>query len=88
LLLYDNNFLQHLGKFHMHWLGPYVMRFVTEVGATQLEKPNGEVVEGLVNSSRIKPYRDNRASYTSLSAQNVYHSTCIKVCYRKKKGER
>jgi hypothetical protein len=46
----------------MHWLGPYVIRFVTEAGVVQLEKLNGEVVEGLVNGSRLKLYRDSRAS--------------------------
>jgi hypothetical protein len=42
----------------MHWLGPYVIRFVTDAGVVQLEKLNGEVVEGLVNGSRLKLYRD------------------------------
>jgi hypothetical protein len=32
VLLYDNKFLQHPGKFQMHWLGPYVIRFVTDAG--------------------------------------------------------
>jgi hypothetical protein len=45
----------------MHWLGPYVIRFVTEAGVVQLEKLNGEIVEGPVNNSRLKLYRDNRA---------------------------
>jgi hypothetical protein len=48
VFLYDNKFLQHPGKFQMHWLGPYVIRFVTEAGVVQLEKLNGEIVEGLV----------------------------------------
>jgi hypothetical protein len=39
VFLYDNKFLQHPGKFQMHWLGPYVIRFVTEAGVVfQLEK--------------------------------------------------
>jgi hypothetical protein len=59
VLLYDNKFLQHLGKFQMHWLGPYVIKFVTNVGVVQLEKLNGEVVEGLVNGSWLKLYRDS-----------------------------
>jgi hypothetical protein len=62
VLLYDNKFLQHPGKFQMHWLGPYVIRFVIEVGVVQLEKLNGEFMEGLVNGSRLKLYRDNHAS--------------------------
>jgi hypothetical protein len=37
VLLYDNKFLQHPGKFRMHWLGPYMIRYVTEAGVVQLE---------------------------------------------------
>jgi hypothetical protein len=32
VLLYENKFLQHLGKFQMHWLGIYVIRFVADAG--------------------------------------------------------
>lgn len=32
VLLYDNKFLQHLGKFRIHWLGPYVIGYVIDVG--------------------------------------------------------
>jgi hypothetical protein len=46
----------------MHWLGPYVIRFVTDAGVVQLEKLNGEVVEGLVNGSQLKLYRDSHTS--------------------------
>jgi hypothetical protein len=46
----------------MHCLGPYVIRFVTEVGDVQLGKFNGEIFEGLINNSRLKLYRDSRAS--------------------------
>jgi hypothetical protein len=58
VFLYDNKFLQHPGKFQMHWLGPYVIRFVTEAGVVQLEKLNGETMEGIINGSRLKLYRD------------------------------
>jgi hypothetical protein len=30
VFLYDKKFSQHLGKFHMHWLGPYVIIFVID----------------------------------------------------------
>jgi hypothetical protein len=60
VLLYDNRFFQHLRKFQMHWLGPYVIVFVTNESVVQLEKLNGEVVEGVVNGSRLKLYRDSR----------------------------
>jgi hypothetical protein len=46
----------------MHWLGPYVIRFVTDTGDVQLEKLNGDVVVGLVNGSRLKLYRDSCTS--------------------------
>lgn len=38
VLLYDSKFKKHPGKFIMHWLGPYVIKYVTEGGAVQLEK--------------------------------------------------
>jgi len=46
----------------MHWLGPYMIRYVIEVGGVQLEQLDGQVVEGLVNGSQLKLYRDNRPS--------------------------
>jgi hypothetical protein len=32
VLLYDNKCFQHLGKFRMHWLGPYEVKTVTDKG--------------------------------------------------------
>jgi hypothetical protein len=61
-LLYDNKFLQHPKKFQMHWLDPYVIRYVIEESVVQLENLNGEIVEGLVNSTQLKLYRDSCAS--------------------------
>jgi hypothetical protein len=46
----------------MHWLGPYVIIFVTKESAFQLEKLNGEIIEGLVDGSWLKMYRDSCAS--------------------------
>jgi hypothetical protein len=62
VLLYDIKLLQHPGNFQMHWLGPYVTRYVMEASVVQLEKLNGEPMEGLVNGSQLKMYRDSRAS--------------------------
>jgi hypothetical protein len=31
VLLYNNKFMQHIGKFRMNWLGPYVIQHVMEV---------------------------------------------------------
>jgi len=41
VLLYDNKFEKFLGKFRMHWLGPYVVKEVTDGGVVQLVKLNG-----------------------------------------------
>ena len=51
---------KHPGKLRMHWLIPYVINYVMEEGVVQLQKLNGETIKGLVNGSRMKPYRDNR----------------------------
>jgi len=62
VLLYNNKFLQHPWKLQMDWLGPYVIIYVIEVSVVQLEKLDGEVMEGLVNRSRMKLYKESRAS--------------------------
>jgi hypothetical protein len=51
VLVYENKFIKHLGKFRMHWLGPYEITYVTEGGVAQLKTLNGEWKEGLVNGS-------------------------------------
>jgi hypothetical protein len=62
VFLYDKNFMQHPGKFRMHWLGPYMIKYVTKVGDVQLETLKSEVFGGLVNGSQMKLYRDDRLS--------------------------
>jgi hypothetical protein len=42
ILLYDNKFMQHPGKFRMHWLGPYMIKYVTKAGVVQLETLKGD----------------------------------------------
>ena len=59
MLLYASKFVKFLGKFCMHWLGPYQVKHVTNGGAIQLVKMNDEVFPTLVNGSRLKLYRDN-----------------------------
>jgi len=56
VLVYDSKFETFLGKFRMHWLGPYVVKEVTDGGAVQLVKLNGEPFPGKVNDNRLKPY--------------------------------
>jgi hypothetical protein len=41
VLVYDNKFLQHPGKFRMHWLGPYEVKIVTNGGSVQLKDFQG-----------------------------------------------
>jgi hypothetical protein len=54
VLVYDSNFMKHLGNFRMHWLGPYDFAYVTEGGAAQLNTLNGEWKDGLVNGIWLK----------------------------------
>jgi len=53
VFLYDNKFDQFLGKLRMHWLGPYLIKEITD-GAMQLVKLNGEIFPGKFNGSRFK----------------------------------
>ena len=59
VLLYDSKFAKFPGKFCMHWLGPYQVKYVTNGGVVKLAKLNDEEIPTLVNGSRLKLYRDN-----------------------------
>jgi hypothetical protein len=59
VLMYDNKFTKFPGKFQMHWLGPYVIKDISDGGAVQLAKLNGELFPGRINGSRLKVYRDD-----------------------------
>ena len=61
VLLYHSKFLKFPRKFKMHWLGPYIIKHITNGDAIQLTKLNGELVQGKVNGSRLKLYRDNHS---------------------------
>ena len=58
MLLYDNKFMKFLGKFKTHWKGTYIVQKVTNGGAIQLAKLNGEILPSMVNGSRLNKYRD------------------------------
>ena len=58
VLLYDSKFMKFLGKFKTHWKRPYIVQRVTDVGAVQLAKLNGEILPSMVNGSRLKKYMD------------------------------
>jgi hypothetical protein len=64
VLVYDSKFLQHPGKFRMHWLGPYEVKIVTEGGVVQLKYLGGTELRGMINGSRLKLYRDIRPPNT------------------------
>ena len=59
VLMYDNKFARFLGKFCMHWLGPYQVRHVTEGGASSLARLDGTMLPIMVNGNKLKLYRDN-----------------------------
>ena len=58
--MYDSKLFKHSRKLKTHWLGPYVVKEITDGGAVKLEKFDGIEVRGLINGSQLKPYFDNR----------------------------
>ena len=58
VLLYNSNFFKHPKKLKSHWLGPYMVAYITDVGAVKLHKLDRTLVIGMVNGSRLKPYYD------------------------------
>ena len=49
--MYDSKFLKHLGKLKMHWLGPYVVTHITEVGVVKIHRLDVSPVSGMINGS-------------------------------------
>jgi len=66
VLLYDSNFLKHLGKLRTHWLVPFVIHSVTEAGTVQLKNLQGELYGDLVNGSRLKLYTDSFVAFVPI----------------------
>ncbi len=62
VLLYDSKFIKFPGKFKTHWLGPYQIQHITDGGAVQLSKLNGEFLPTLINGSRLKLYSDSHST--------------------------
>ena len=56
VLLYDSKFPKHLGKFHQHWLGPYMVKEITDGGVVRLFTLCSDIVLGYVNGSHLKKY--------------------------------
>ena len=65
VLLYNNKFVQFLGKFCMHWLGPYQVRHVTEGGVASLERLDGTMLPTMVNGGWLKLYRDKPPNFST-----------------------
>ena len=61
VLLYDSKFDKFPGKLRMHWLGPYVIKEITDGGAVQLVKLNGEIFPEKFNGSHSKAYTSGPA---------------------------
>ena len=43
----------------MHWMGPYVIEEITNGGAVELAKLNGDPFLGRVNGSQLYPYTED-----------------------------
>lgn len=59
VLMYDSKFTKFSGMFQMHWLGPYVIKDISDGGIVQLTKLNMEVFSSSINGIRLKVYRDD-----------------------------
>lgn len=49
VLMYDIKFRNFPRKFHMQWLGPYIIKEIADGGVVQLIKLNGELFLGRMN---------------------------------------
>ena len=56
ILIYDSKFDKFPGKLKKHWLGSYVIKEITNGGAVQLVKLDGEPFPRKVNGSGLNPY--------------------------------
>ena len=59
VLMYAIKVFKHPGKLKEHWLGPCVVKEITDGGAVKLENIYGTKVKGMINGSRLKPYFDS-----------------------------
>ena len=51
VLMYDRKLLKYPEKLKAHWLGPYIVKEITDGGAVKLQKFDGTKVRGMVNES-------------------------------------
>lgn len=59
VLICDTKFDKFPRKFQVHWLGPYVIKEITDGGEVQLVKLNGDPFMRKVNGNRLKPYTED-----------------------------
>ena len=78
--MYDSKFSKHLRNMKTHWLGPYVVKEITNEGAIKLEKLDGTEVRALINGSRMKPCFDKCDKVASSFKNNIYMCVCVCVC--------
>ena len=57
VLLYDSQFAKHPGKFPQHWIGPYIVKEITDGGVVRLATLHGDMIPSYVNGSQLKSYR-------------------------------
>ena len=58
VLLYDGKFFKHPRNLKTHWIGPYLITHITNVGAVKLQRIDGMYVTGIVNGIFLKLYYD------------------------------
>jgi len=59
VLMYDRKFTKFPGKLQMHWLGPYIIKEITNGAAVQLMKLNMELFLGRIDGSQLKLYNSD-----------------------------
>jgi hypothetical protein len=56
ILLYDSRYQKHPGKFHMNWLGPFIVLEIRHLGEVKHVQMDGMLWPGWVNGALLKPY--------------------------------
>ena len=56
MLLYDSKFTKHPSKLQMHWLGLYVINFITKGGAVQSQQLYEAMLPNFMHANRLNPY--------------------------------
>jgi len=59
VLLYDSKFVKFPSKLKIHWLGPYIVKNISNGGIVQLVNLNREPFLRRVNGIRLKIYMDD-----------------------------